>query len=165
MRDDAERADVLASLRRARAHLRQTTDGLSTEEATRRTTVSDLTLAGLIKHVAFVERSWAAFAVGGIDASRTVARGMADGDDFRLASEETLASLLDGYATAAAHTDRLVATLDSLEASHPFPSRRGGPEVAWSARRAFLHIATETAQHAGHADLIRESLDGTTFSG
>jgi len=59
-----------------------------------------------------------------------------------------------------------VARLTDLDASHPLPEapwfERG---ARWSARRALLHIIAETAQHAGHADIIRESLDGTKTMG
>ena len=48
-----------------------------------------------------------------------------------------------------------------LDASHPLPPAPWNPPNArWSARRTLLHIAEETAQHAGHADIIREALDG-----
>ena len=61
----------------------------------------------------------------------------------------------------ARRTDELVANLPSLDAGHPLPKApwfQSGE--SWSARRVLLHIITETAQHAGHADIIRESRDG-----
>ena len=79
---------------------------------------------------------------------------------------ETLASLLDDYEQVAARTDELVATLPDLDASHRCPRHRGSsPARSWSARRVLLHIIAETAQHAGHADIIRESLDGSKTMG
>ena len=69
--------------------------------------------------------------------------------------------MLDAYEATAAATTELVAALPDLDATQPLPSAPWFPPAErWSARRALLHIMTETAQHAGHADIIRESLDG-----
>ena len=84
---------------------------------------------------------------------------------FRMKDGETLAGLLATYDDVAARTDELVATAD-LNASHPLPIApwfEAGK--SWSVRRVLLHIIAETAQHAGHADIIRESLDGQKTMG
>ena len=61
----------------------------------------------------------------------------------------------------AQRTDDLIRSLPDLDASHPLPEAPWFEKGAsWSARRVLLHILAETAQHAGHADIIRESLDG-----
>ena len=74
--------------------------------------------------------------------------------------------MLAGYAEVARQTDELVTTLPDLDVSHPLPAAPWfPPNGRWSARRALLHIAAETAQHAGHADVIRESLDGAKSMG
>ena len=65
---DAERADLLAVLAKHRHFLRFTTRDLSDEQAARRTTVSELCLGGLIKHVTLVERNWANFLLHGASA-------------------------------------------------------------------------------------------------
>jgi len=79
---------------------------------------------------------------------------------------ETLAGLLERYAQVAAETDRLVAALPDLDASRPLPPAPWfEPGARWSARRVLLHIIAETAQHAGHADIVRESLDGAKSMG
>jgi hypothetical protein len=63
-------------------------------------------------------------------------------------------------------TDELLATLPDLNTTQPLPEAPWfQPGARWSARRVLLHIATETAQHAGHADIIRESLDGAKSMG
>jgi hypothetical protein len=73
---------------------------------------------------------------------------------------------LADYAEAARLTDELVTSLPSLNAGHPLPKAPWfEPGASWSARRVLLHIITETAQHAGHADIIRESLDGAKSMG
>jgi hypothetical protein len=87
-------------------------------------------------------------------------------DEIRLLDGETLAGVLDAYEAVAAATTELVRSLPDLNAAQPLPVAPWFPPSAqWSARRALLHIATETAQHSGHADIIRESLDGQKTMG
>jgi hypothetical protein len=77
-----------------------------------------------------------------------------------------LAGVLANYEEVAARTDDLVATIPSLDLSHPLPEAPWFPPNARrSARRVFLHIAAETAQHAWHADILREALDGQKTMG
>ncbi len=74
---------------------------------------------------------------------------------------DTLAGLLAAYEQVSRRTDDLVASLPDLDSSHPLPEAPWfEPGKRWSARRVLLHVIAETAQHAGHADIIRESLDG-----
>jgi uncharacterized damage-inducible protein DinB len=168
---DAERADLLAVLAKHRHFLRFTTRGLSDEQAGQRTTVSELTLGGLIKHVTLVERNWANFIVDGPSAMGDFS-AMTEEDiaawtgQFRLLPGETLEGVLAAYAEVAQRTDDLVRTLPDLNASQPLPSAPWFPAgERWTARRVFMHIIAETAQHAGHADIIRESLDGAKSMG
>jgi hypothetical protein len=166
-----ERADLLAMLAKARHFLRFTTRDLGDEQARQRTTVSELTLGGLIKHVTAVERNWAGFIVHGPSvapdfSAMTEADYQSWAEGFRLLPSETLAGVLAEYEDAAKHTDEIVATLPDLDAGHPLPPAPWNPPgERWSARRTLLHIATETAQHAGHADIIRETLDGAKSMG
>lgn len=79
---------------------------------------------------------------------------------------ETLAALLAEYAAGAERTAELVRTLPSLDESHPLPAAPWFPPGGRrTVRRVLLHIATETAQHAGHADIIRETIDGAKSMG
>ena len=168
---DAERSDLLAVLAQHRQFLRYTTRDLTDEQARTRTTVSELTLGGLIKHVTDVERSWAEFIVAGPSAlgdssAMTEADWAKRADEFRLLDGETLAGVLDAYEAVAEATTELVRALPDLDATQPLPVAPWFPPSArWSARRALLHIAAETAQHSGHADIIRESLDGQKTMG
>ena len=166
-----ERADLLAMLAKHRHFLRFTTRDLSDEQARQRTTASELCLGGLIKHVSAVERGWANFIVEGTSAMHDFSE-MTEEDwtrrvnEFRLLPDEKLAGVLADYADVARRTDELVATLPDLNAAHPLPKAPWFPPgEAWSARRVLLHIIAETAQHAGHADIIRESLDGAKSMG
>lgn len=164
-----ERADLLETLTKHRGLLRHTVRGLTDEQAALRTTVSALSLGGLIKHVAAVEARWRRFAVGGAEAMEG-GPGERDPrdweDEFRMLDSETLAGLLADYDQVAHETDELVASLPDLDASHPLPQAPWFEEGAhWSVRRVLLHIVAETSQHAGHADIIRESLDGAKTMG
>ncbi len=166
---DQERVDIVETLRAHRDFLRYTVEGLTDEQAARRTTVSELCLGGLIKHVSEVEASWARFIVEGPTAmpSGFDEAGMAaHAASFRMLDGETLEALLAAYEEVAARTDELVATLPSLDVSHPLPVAPWFPPNAHrSARRVFMHIVAETAQHAGHADILREALDGQKTMG
>ncbi|MFF9059490.1 DinB family protein [Streptomyces sp. NPDC014882] len=168
---DGERADLLETLAGHRGFLRFTTNGLTDEQAGLRTTDSELCLGGLIKHVTSVERSWASFIVEGPSAlgdfdAMTEEDFARRADDFRMLPGETLAGVLEEYAEAARRTDELVASLPDLDASHPLPPAPWfEPGKHWSARRVLLHVIAETCQHAGHADIIRESLDGAKTMG
>jgi hypothetical protein len=166
-----ERADLLASLAKARHFLRFTARDITEEQARQRTTVSELTLGGLIKHVTAVERNWQQFIVHGPsiapDFSNLSEEDYANwANGFRLLDGETLAGALTEYEEVAKQTDELVATLPDLDASHELPPTPWNPPgERWSARRTLLQIAAETAQHAGHADIIREALDGQKSMG
>jgi len=164
-----ERADILEALAKHRQFLRFTTRDLTDEQAAARPTVSELCLGGLIKHVAAVERQWARFIVAGPGPKmdwqdEAVAQEYVNG--FRMLPGETLAGLLDDYADAARATDELVTSLPSLDAEQPLPQAPWhDKDASWSARMVLLHIIAETAQHAGHADIVREAIDGAKTMG
>ncbi|MFI7410514.1 DinB family protein [Streptomyces sp. NPDC049627] len=166
-----ERADLLEALAKQRHFLRFTTRDLTDEQAGQRTTVSELCLGGLVKHVASVERHWADFILQGPSAmpdftAMTEADFAKRAEEFRMLPGETLEGVLADYADVARRTDELVTTLPDLNASHPLPKAPWNePGARWSARRVLLHMIAETAQHAGHADIIRESLDGAKSMG
>jgi len=167
--DDAqERADLLETLATHRFFLRTTVRDLTDEQGCERTTVSELCLGGIIKHVTQTERGWAEFIVQGAGAigPDDVASRERHAAGFRMLEGDTLAGLLEEYERVAQRTDELVTSLRSLDTSHPLPPAPWfKPGTRWSARRVLLHIIAETAQHAGHADIIRESLDGAKTMG
>ncbi|MDG4786044.1 DinB family protein [Micromonospora sp. WMMD1102] len=164
-----ERADLLDALGKARFFLRFTARELDDEQAATRSTASELCVGGLVKHVAAMERQWARFIVDGPS-------GMPAGDDpaayeqhaasFRMLPGETLAGILAEYEEIARRTDELVRTLPDLDAGHELPPAPWfTPGTRWSARRVIQHVIGETAQHAGHADIIREAIDGAKSMG
>ena len=171
-----ERDDLVESLRRHRGFLLFTVRGITDEQARTRTTVSELTLGGLVKHVAATEAQWATFMTEGagtapdvdwasIDWENPPQEVAAYRDSHRLTEDETLADQLARYEEVAAHTDELVRTLD-LDVAHELPAAPWfEPGATWTVRRAVLHVIAETSQHAGHADIIREALDGQKTMG
>jgi hypothetical protein len=163
-----ERADFLETLAGHRHFLRFTTRDITDEQARLRTTVSELCLGGLIKHVTATERQWVRFIVEGpaVMAMPSDADAAAWTRGFTIEDSDTLADLLAEYEKVASQTDQLVRTLPDLDASQPLPEAPWFPPGArWSARRVLLHIIAETSQHAGHADIIREALDGAKTMG
>lgn len=171
-----ERDDLVELLRTHRGLFLRTLDGLDDDQAASTPTVSELCLGGLVKHVTATEAAWADFVVNGpgpapdidwasVDWSSPPPEVQAHRDGFRMVAGETLDGLLAAYAEVAAATDALVATVD-LSRRHPLPDVPWfEPGATWSARRVLAHIAVETAQHAGHADIIRETIDGQKSMG
>ena len=168
---DREREDLLETIRRHRWFLAYTMQGLTDEQAATRTTASELTLSGILHHVAEAEADWADFIVNGPDAmTAEMARWMDPATDhsvrWRLRDGQTLAEALAEYAAVAERTDELIRTLPSLDAEHPLPIAPWfEADGRWSARRVILQLIAEIAQHSGHADIIRESIDGQKTMG
>lgn len=163
----SERDDILETLAIHRRLLLHTVQGISDDQARQRTTVSELTLGGIVKHVAITEQQWARFIVEGTVALATTDTSFAEhAASFVLGEGETLAGVVAGYEAIADHTDDLVRSLPDLDLAHALPEAPWFPPGATrSARRVFLHVVAETAQHAGHADIVREALDGQRTMG
>jgi hypothetical protein len=164
-----ERADIAETLSKHRSLLRYTARGLTDEQAAARTTISELTIGGIIKHVTAVERQWAQFIVEGPTAmgdwqDQDAMQAWLDG--FRMLAGDTIAGLVQDYVAAASATDVLLASLPDLAVAQPLPAAPWyEPGATWSARRVLLHVIAETSQHAGHADVIREAIDGQKTMG
>jgi uncharacterized damage-inducible protein DinB len=155
-----ERQSLLAFLAQQRAAVENAAYGLTEEQARATTTASTLSVGGLVKHVAAAETGW-------ID--RVLGTDQADPTDFgaylaefHLTADETLPDVLRRYRQSAARTDRVIGGIDHLE-----QEVRLAKNVPWfpesaTVRWVLLHLIEETARHAGHADIIRESLDGAS---
>ena len=144
--------------------------GLTDEQARATPTVSALSVGGLLKHATGVQRGWMQRVAAAPDAPVPDARPFEERaaeyqDEYVMRPDETLADLLTAYRAQNEATLRLAATAD-LDAAVPVP--RDAPWFpqdvdAWSVRWVFLHVISELARHAGHADIIRESIDGATM--
>ncbi|MFJ3786748.1 DinB family protein [Streptomyces sp. NPDC090093] len=159
-----ERTALTAYLAHQRRALRVTAHGLTEEQARRAASASELSIGGLIKHAARCETFWTDLILQQHGTRRKADES--DADEFRLAPNETLAEVLAAYAEAADRTDAVIAGIPDLGQAVPVP--QGAPWIPtevreWSIRWVLLHLIEETARHGGHADVIRESVDGATF--
>ncbi len=142
-----------------RATLLWKVDGLSEADLRRPLTPSGMTLLGLIKHLAYVERWWFQAVFAGEDVDFPWSDADPDAD-WRVGPDEGVATILDLYRAQAARTREIVAaaTLDD-DARRPRTRPPGGIQTL---RWIVLHMIEETARHNGHADLMREAIDGAT---
>ncbi|MEV6394466.1 DinB family protein [Streptomyces sp. NPDC051907] len=181
---DAERAELLDQLGAARSALLTTVRGLSDEQAGERPTVSALCLGGLVKHVASMEDAWMRFVAEGPSAMRyDLPEGVTWEDfaagavrefpqwaidhqnGFELLPGETLTGILQRYEQVAHRTTEIISAVPDLSAGHPLPEAPWNePGAVRSVRRVLTHLIAETAQHAGQADILRETLDGQKSS-
>jgi uncharacterized damage-inducible protein DinB len=132
--------------------------GLSDDELrTRSVPPSGLSLLGLVRHMAEVERAWFRRVIDGQD----VPLVWGEGWDFQAAydaSASTGAEAFAAWQAEVAHARRIEAAAPSLDVTGV--DRRSGTE--FSLRRVLLHVLQEYARHNGHADLLRERIDGVT---
>ncbi|MEV8552640.1 DinB family protein [Streptomyces glaucescens] len=155
-----ERGALLAFLAEQRGGIRRAVLGLTDEQASSHPSASELSLAGLVKHVAEVEQFWIALAQGEPPA---VQRDRSNWHEcFQLVDGETLAGQLAYWEKVAAETEAFIRAVPSLDDTFDLPDQPWFPKEAVSMRWLCLHLIRETARHAGHADIIRESLDGKT---
>lgn len=173
---DRGRADLLDSLRFQRGLLLGTVDGLDDDQARSRPTASELCLGGILRHVAFTERQWCDFVERGPSADDDVDWDAVDWSDpppgvraqaesFLMGDGLTLEAVVADFRDAADRTDALVQSA-GLDRAWPLPSAPWfEPGASRTVRRVFLGLVGEIAQHAGHADIIRETIDGRRSMG
>ncbi len=131
-------------------------EGLSDTDLRRIMTPSGLSLLGLIKHLAYVERSWFQDDFAG----EVVSFPWTDDDpnaDFRIEPDETTEDILTLYRAEAERSREIVAA-----ASFDDIARKPKQKDAISLRWIVIHMIEETARHNGHVDLMREAIDGQT---
>ncbi|MEE1771525.1 DinB family protein [Streptomyces sp. JV185] len=163
--DDAqagERTDLLAIVADQRTNFLHAVADIGEDQARLATTVSELTLGGLVKHLGEVQRTWLAVVDG--TAPAEVGRADLDPDGTRMTEGETLAGLLDAFRAAAAEFDRTVRQEPDLDRLVPLPRYPWSPPepLTWTVRHVLLHVFREIAHHSGHADIVREALDGAS---
>ncbi|MFF9349869.1 DinB family protein [Streptomyces sp. NPDC014734] len=157
-----ERDDLLAIVSDQRINFLYAVEDVGEEQARLATTVSELTLGGLVKHLGEVQRTWLAV----IDGTAPAEIGWADldPDGNRMTDGETSAGLLDSFRAAAAEFDRTVREEPDLDRVVTLPRYPWSPPepITWTVRHVLLHVFREIAHHCGHADIIREALDGAS---
>lgn len=157
---DGEKLELLNILRDQRNLFLVTVRDLTDEQARQRTTVSELTLGGLTKHLATGNQN----SVRGItEPDENAELDMAAlADNYTLLPEETLAQYVTLFTESADAYERVIAGAD-LGTLIPMPTAPWAPEREWLTVRALvLNKIREIAHHCGHADIIREALDGQT---
>ena len=145
----AERDTLLALLQFQRESLVKKLSGVDDEAARRRLVVSDTTLLWLAKHMTRAETVWFVFRFAGLDVTVP---------DDTVRPEDTLEAAVDTYRAIWDRADTIVAaaSLDDV-------CRRADPGLpAVNLRWVLAHMLEETARHAGHADILRELIDGET---
>jgi uncharacterized damage-inducible protein DinB len=158
-----ERDQLTAFLDFQRATVLLKTEGLDAAQMGQRLPTSSLTLAGLLNHLALVEDSWFRERFAGLPEHELWAGVDWDADpdwEFRTALDVPPDELRQRYEDACARSREVVAGAENLDQLSVGTSRRSGQR--WDLRWVLLHMIEETARHAGHADLLREAIDGTT---
>ncbi|MCU1671566.1 MAG: mini-circle protein [Blastococcus sp.] len=137
------------------------TEGLSAEQLAQPLAPSSLTLGGLLNHLALVEDSWFRVRFAGLPDDEPWAGIDWDADpdhEFRTAAELAPDELRRRYRETCARSREVVTAADSLDQLSVAKQRNG---EHFDLRWVLLHLIEETARHAGHADLLREAVDGT----
>jgi Protein of unknown function (DUF664) len=142
----------MAFLRFARHCVLKKTDGLEDDQLRRSLVPSATTLLGLVQHLTDGERYWFGYHVAGDPAASHVTFSM------QVQAERDAAEVLAAYRAAAIASDAILTTVGDLDSlvSHPIDGEYF--HVRW----VVAHMTSETARHAGHADVLREQLDGVT---
>ncbi|WP_369224257.1 DinB family protein [Streptomyces sp. R39] len=156
-----ERGALLSFIEEQRGGIRRALLGLTDEQAASKPSASELSLSGLLKHAAEVEQSWIARAK---QEPPAIERDQTNWHEtFQLVGDETVTSQLAHWEQVAAETEKFIRSVPSLDDTFPLPPDPWfPPEGRVSMRWVCLNLIRELARHAGHADIIRESLDGKT---
>lgn len=136
-------------------------EGLDRDQLARRIPTSALTLAGILYHLAIVEEGWMESRFLGLPDREDYAGIDWDADpdwEFRTATTMDPEDLRNRYRTACDRSRAAAATAESLDQLSDF---KGANDWQFSLRWVLLHLIEETARHAGHADLLREAIDGS----
>lgn len=150
-----ERETLVAFLNAHRAILLWKLEGLSEEDAKRPMVPSGTSMLGMVKHLAWVERWWFVDFIGGTSLNYPWSDEDPDAD-FRIEDGEMIATISQLYADAVAEANAVIDAAESLEVT---ATVRGTERTL---RWTLVHMIEETARHIGHADILREQIDGAT---
>lgn len=146
---DGEIQTALAFLGYLREGVARKLEGLSEDQARLALVPSGTSLLGLVKHLTEVETYWLERRFAGLDVALA-------GDGFIVTPDDTIASVTAAYRRATSRTDDIAS--DAGDPERPMARSTHGLTLRW----ALAHLTEETARHAGHADILRELLDGVT---
>ncbi len=150
-----ERQMLDAFLDAMRLAVRRKLEGITVEQARSTPTVSSLSLLAIVKHLAWTERRWFHDSLGDVIEDPRVNRDGGESDEFVVDNDgiEVVAAFYDEQCRRSRELAAGVADLDTVIVNERFGNRI-------SFRWIMVHMIEETARHAGHADVIREAIDG-----
>jgi hypothetical protein len=152
-----ERVTLLTFLRYLREAVARKAQGVGDRDARQVCAPSGTSLAGLVKHLTDSERFWFGYLWAGLDPVR-LAGDMPFAGDWKLDEDELVADLVDAYRASWSEVDALIAGAADLDV----PCAREYRGHRLTLRWVLVQMIEETARHAGHADIARELVDGTT---
>jgi hypothetical protein len=153
-----ERETLTGFLDWYRAVVERKVDGLTLDQARTVRTSTGLCALGVVKHLGWVERGWFREIFAGEDVE-TIDWEDDNSAEFAIGGDDTVGSISAFYRTEVENSRRVVAEASSLEDLSAKATRfRENVSLRW----ILVHMLEETARHAGHLDLMRESIDGTT---
>jgi hypothetical protein len=152
LNDGGELDTTLAFLSFARACVLKKVDGLDEEQLRRRLVVSETTLLGLISHLTDAERYWFGYTLAGDQRYADV--------DFSMvvAPDRSADQVIAGYRTSIAASDAYIRAANDIDVRTEHPVADEPRTLRW----VLAHMTSETVRHAGHADILRELIDGVT---
>jgi len=150
--DSGELDTALAFLSFARHCVLKKADGLSDEQLRRVLVDSGTSILGLIQHLTEAERLWFGHHLAGAAWDAGQENGMT------VPARRPAADVLAGYRAAIEDSDRAIRAAQDPDARFAIPIDGNRHTLRW----VMAHMTSETARHAGHADILREQLDGTT---
>lgn len=152
-----ERTSLTGWLDYQRSTLLRKCEGLSDEELRRPMVASGTSLLGLVKHLTEVEHGWFVRTFAQLDEPHLFSTDEELDADMAAIPDETVEDLMCGYHRACARSREIVAAAGSLDDAVPH-GRLGRVDLRW----ILTHMIEETARHNGHADILREQIDGAT---
>ncbi len=153
MRNGTEREMLDVFLDAQRATVVVKAEGLSDSDAARRLVPSATTVSGVIRHLADVERSWFVEVFAGLPYDRQFGGDENPDGEFDVTDQDSLTDIVADYGAACVQSRAAIADADLDDVAQDGPMN-----LRW----ILLHMIEETARHAGHLDILREQLDGTT---
>ncbi|SDT19456.1 DinB family protein [Actinoplanes derwentensis] len=150
--DGGEPDTALAFLAFARSCVLKKVNGLDEEQLRRRLVVSDTTLLGLVQHLTDAERYWFGYTLAGDSRYAEVT------SDMVVAPERSAEEVIAGYRAAIVESDAHIRGADDLNVRTAQPVNDETRTLRW----VIAHMTSETVRHAGHADILRELIDGAT---
>jgi hypothetical protein len=158
-----ERTALREWLEYHRATLLMKIDGLTDAQARARSIASsNLSLLGLLRHMVVVERYWFTWVIGGVQAAPIYITWEDENLDFNFDDAATLAEALNSFNAELVTSRGFEAACESLDSLAARSEVRDGADFQPDLRWVMVHMIEEYARHNGHADLLREAIDGVT---